>query len=285
MIIIRIHGGLGNQMFQYALGLALSEAHGTALKIDSSYLASVNQSGRDFRLHGFSVTPVEATAAEIRSYTGTMQKILDHVRPASVKKRIMEKTAGFDPNILTMKNSYFDGHFQSEQYFKGHEVTVRKNFTLKDPFGPAAQKIARHIRSAQHATSVHIRRGDYVTIPKVARVHGVLPLTYYEAAMQKVVEYAPNAHFFISSDDIGWAKDNFSKKYPITFVSSPEISDCEELTLMGLCAHHIIANSTFSWWGAWLNPKPEKIVIAPKNWFSDPNRTLPDLIPPKWIQI
>ncbi len=285
MIIIRIHGGLGNQMFQYALGLALSEAHGTPLKIDSSYLVSVNQSGRDFRLHGFSITPVEATAAEICSYTGTVQRIFDHVRPASAKKRIVEKTPAFNPKILTLKKGYFDGHWQSEQYFRGREATVRKNFALKNPFGPAAQKIAHHVRSAQNAISVHIRRGDYVTIEKVARVHGVLPLAYYETAMEKIVEHAPNAHFFISSDDIAWAKEHFPKKYPATFVSSPEIPDYEELILMSLCAHHIIANSTFSWWGAWLNQKPEKIVIAPKNWFSDHNRVIPDLIPPSWIQM
>jgi len=285
MIIIKLEGGLGNQMFQYALGRNLSLIHKVPFKIDSSYLNKENQSGRTLRINRFKTFLEEATLNEINAYRSTSQKILDRLRPTSKRKKVLELSPNFDSTILEHADGYFVGHWNNENYFKASEDTIRKDFELKDTLGTTAQKIAEKIKSEPEPVSLHIRRGDYVSIPKIATVHGALPVSYYKEACDNILREKPNAHFFISSDDIKWAKENFPKEFPATFVSSTEIPDYEELTLMSMCKHHIIANSTFSWWGAWLNQKLEKIVIAPKQWFNDPNRKNESLIPKSWIQI
>lgn len=285
MIIIKLEGGLGNQMFQFALGRALSLSHRVPLRFDSSYLQRPNQSGRTLFLDGFRVDITEATRSEIARYAGTLQKALDCLRPAGKRRKVFERSPGFDPSVLTRSAGYFVGHWSSEKYFTARTDIIRKDFTLKKPLSPGAEKAAGRIGAASTPVSVHIRRGDYVTLPKVAAVHRTLPLSYYEAAMENMLGRARDAHFFVSSDDIGWARAYFPQKHPITFISAPDIAECEELTLMSRCAHHIIANSTYSWWAAWLNRNPEKTVIAPRQWFNDPHRTFPDLIPPIWNQL
>ncbi len=285
MIIVKLQGGLGNQMFQYALGRNLSLIHNASLKIDYSYLKTPNQSGRVFQLDGFQIKTTEATEKEIKSYTGTFQKILDRFRPSSRKKHIKESFERFNPELLERSDGYFDGHWQNEKYFKDNEKIIRNDFILKNPLGTEAQKIAMKISSEESPVSLHIRRGDYVVIKKIADIHGTLPLSYYEKACGIIMEKAPDTHFFISSDDIAWAKENFPKKYPATFVSSPEIKAHEELALMSLCKYNIIANSTFGWWGAWLNKNPDKIVIAPTKWFNRPAQTFAEILPETWLKI
>jgi len=285
MIIVKLEGGLGNQMFQYALGRNLSLLHDVPLKIDSSYLQKENQSDRSLRIDGFKTKLDEATPAEIYSCRSSLQRFLDRLRLASKKKGVIEKEIGFYPKNLKRTKGYFVGHWNDENYFKSSEEAIQKDFELKKPLGLSAQKIAGLIATEPESVSVHIRRGDYVSIAKVAAVHRVLPISYYIEAIKKITEQKSNAHFFVSSDDIGWAKENFPKNYPATFISSPEIPDYEELALMSSCKHNIIANSTFSWWGAWLNQNPQKIVIAPKQWFNDQNRGTGGLIPKTWLQI
>lgn len=272
-------------MFQYALGRNLSLIHGVPFKIDSSFLEKENQSARTLRINGYKTHLEEASQNEINAYRSSLQKILDRIRPPSKRKKVLETSPAFDAGVLERTDGYFVGHWNNEQYFKSSEQILRKDFELKKPFGEPSGKIAELIASEPESVSIHIRRGDYVSIPKIAAVHRTLPLSYYIEAMGKIIAQKPNAHFFISSDDIGWVKENFPKNYPVTFISSFDIPDYEELSLMSLCQHNIIANSTFSWWGAWLNQNPDKIVIAPKQWFNDSDRTIGDLIPTSWIQI
>ncbi|MCX6701646.1 MAG: alpha-1,2-fucosyltransferase [Candidatus Zambryskibacteria bacterium] len=283
MIIIKLEGGLGNQMFQYALGRNLSLIHNTTFKIDYSYLKKANQSQRTLIIDNYNTVLEEVTDKEVASYTSIFQKILDKIR--SKKKMVVEKSNLFDSNILLRNDGYFVGHWNNEKYFKINENIIRNDFKLKKPFGEMAQTTAEKINSTPNATGIHIRRGDYVTIKKIADKHGVLSISYYEQTMAKIIERFPDTVFFVFSDDMEWAKENFPKKYPVIFVSNPNIPDYEELILMSLCKHNIIANSTFSWWGAWLNTNPNKIVIAPKNWFTDINKDTNDLILPAWIQI
>lgn len=285
MIIVKLQGGLGNQMFQYALGRNLSLIHSVPFKIDLSYLKKPNQSCRTFRLGGFKIDVKEATEKEIRTYRSTLQKVFDRFRPALKRKRILERSGSLEPWVQDRSDGYFVGHWNDENYFKSSEEAVRKDFELRKPFGETAQKIANLIAAEPESVSLHIRRGDYVSIPKIAAVHLTLPLSYYIEAIKKIIEQKPNASFFISSDDIGWAKENFPKSYPVTFVSASDIPDYEELVLMGYCKHNIIANSTFSWWGAWLNQNPQKIVIAPRQWFNNPNRGTGGLIPSSWLTL
>ena len=133
--------------------------------------------------------------------------------------------------------------------------------------------------------SLHVRRGDYVTNQKFAMVHGTLPLAYYENAMKHIEQNVENPRYFLFSDDPEWAVEHIRSHHKIDVVSGGSATEGEELSLMALCKHHIIANSSFSWWGAWLNQKAGKIVIAPKSWFADPNRTMHDLIPESWTQL
>lgn len=285
MIIIKLQGGLGNQMFQYALGRSLSLRHKTLLKFDSSYLKSANQSRRFLEIDAFNIKIEEATKKEIARYRGFLPKIFDNINRDNRKKYILEKSPVFNPSILERSNGYFDGHWNSEKYFKEYESVIRNDFQLKNPLSPKAMEMQREIIKTKNAVSVHIRRGDYVTIQKIADVHGTLPLSYYEKAMQKILGPDPDAQFFISSDDIVWAKEHFPKKYNVTFLSSGELPNAEEMILMSTCKHNIIANSTFSWWGAWLNQNRNKIVIAPKLWFRDLSKNAFNLIPTTWLQL
>jgi hypothetical protein len=275
-------------MFQYALGRNLSLLHNAPFKIDSSYLRAANQSGRGFLLDNFKTVLDEATPAEINKYRSKFQKILDRIRPESKKKKISDISQSakiFYKNILNRSDGYFDGHWNSEKYFEDNQETIRKDFQLKKPLGQEALKMDEMISSQKNSVGLHIRRGDYVTIQKVASTLGVLPLSYYNEAVGLILNKFSNATFFIFSDDIGWTKENFPKNYPLTFVSRPEITECEEMILMSKCKHNIIANSTFSWWGAWLNSNPNKIVIAPKKWHRKEKLNSSDIIPNKWIQI
>lgn len=283
MIIIKLKGGLGNQMFQYALGRNLSLIHNIPLKVDSSYLKNPNQSNRSLRIDNFNTILEEASSVEINSIVSPLQNILDIVR--SKKRTVVEKSNTFNMNILSRNKGYFIGHWNSEKYFKNNESIIREDFKLKNPFGEKAEIISKKIESATNSTGIHIRRGDYVSIKKIADVHGLIPILYYENAMEKIAQKFPDAEFFIFSDDIKWAEENFPKKYPVTFVSNPSILDYEELLLMSQCKHNIIANSTFSWWAAWLNINSNKTVIAPKKWFNDPSIDTTDLIPETWIKI
>ena len=283
MIILKLEGGLGNQMFQYALGHNLSLIHNVQLKIDSSYLKKDNQSKRTLKIDNLKTILEEATNKEIYSYTSILQKFLDKIREK--KKKIVEKSSIFDPDILSISEGYFVGHWNSEKYFKANEDKIRESFRLKNPLSVKAQAIANAITSSQSTASVHIRRGDYVSIKKIADTHGTLPISYYEEAMTKITDKFPNTDFFVFSDDIEWAKENLPKKYKLISVSTPDIQDYEELIIMSLCKNNIIANSTFSWWGAWLNNNPDKIVITPQKWYTKENITIDDLIPASWIKI
>lgn len=284
MIIIKIQGGLGNQMFQYAFGRNLSLLSGVSFTIDSSYLRKANQSNRSFVLDNFNTRVTEASSSEIQQYCGNMQKILDKMRRPIQRKKVVEPE-NFNADILKRKSGYFDGFWNNEKYFKNNWETIKKDFTLKKPLGEKSKKILEEIELKQNSVSVHIRRGDYLSISKIANVYVSLPFSYYKTAMDEILKSHPDAHFFISSDDIGWVKDNFPKEYRTTFLPSEEIPDYEEIILMSRCEHNIIANSTFSWWAAYLNQNPGKIVIAPKNWFKDESKNKQDLILDTWIQM
>jgi len=283
MIIIKLEGGLGNQMFQYALGRNLSLIHGTPLKVDYSYLKQSNQSGRSLRIDNFKTLLHEVTKKEVSDHTSFFQKILDVIRLK--KKTVVEKSNMFDPNILLQNNGYFVGHWNNLKYFKENEKVIRDDFKIKNSFGECAKIYENQINSSLNSASIHIRRGDYVSIKKIQEKHGLLPISYYENAMNIIIEKYADTTFFVFSDDIEWAKQNLSQKYPLVFVSNPAIQDYEELILMSVCKHNIIANSTFSWWAAYLNNNPGKIVISPRNWFTNPQNNKNDIIPSTWIQI
>jgi hypothetical protein len=192
----------------------------------------------------------------------------------------------FDPDFFAVPdNVYLEGYWQSENYFKTIENAIKSEFTLKEDPDPQNALLSEKILGS-NSVSIHIRRGDYVHNPVTFDYHGVCSLEYYHSAIDTIAKKISNPHFYIFSDDSLWVKQNLGINYPHTYVTHNQgLKDYMDLWLMKLCRHHIIANSSFSWWGAWLCSNPGKIVIAPKQWFNNPDVNTDDLIPNTWLRL
>ncbi len=280
MIIIKIIGGLGNQMFQYALGRALSIKNNVEFKMDLSGFESYKL--HDYSLKHFNITENIATFKEIKSIKN--KKLLQLFYRHS--SQIIEKYFYYDSAILKVIDKvYLDGYWQSEKYFNDISEVIRKDFTVKHQQAGRNKEIAELIEDS-NSVSLHIRRGDYVSNKITNTVHGLCNLDYYNRAIIYIAEKFSNLHFFVFSDDPIWTKKYISVKENITYVDHNKADkNYEDLRLMSQCKHHIIANSSFSWWGAWLNQNPDKIVIAPRKWFNEDSIDTKDLIPESWIRL
>lgn len=288
MIITKIIGGLGNQMFQYALGKNLAERNNMELKLDISGF-------EDYEWHIYSLKSLNieeniATQEEIKKFKKNTKKksVFSFFKKKSTADDsiyIKETDFHFNPEILNIKKSaYLDGNWQTEKYLDGIEDTIRKEFTSRSSLSSAAKEMGE--RMGESSISLHIRRGNYVTDEKVAKVLGSCSLDYYQRAVSKAVEGLDTPEIFVFSDDIEWVRENLKTPHKMTFVSGYNLKDWEELALMSKCRRHIISNSSFSWWGAWLNPRKDKVVITPSTpWFKDPKLANDDIVPSTWIQI
>lgn len=243
-------------MFQYAYAMARAIKQTTTLKLDTSNYGS--DPLRTYQLKYFNVTKRVALPSEI-----FWSKLLNKLKMS--------------------RNSYLEGFWQSEKHFINIENTVREEFKLKNPMDIESKSLADKIAN-DNAISIHVRRGDYITNTKLNKILQSLPSEYYEGAIKIITKKIGNPHFFIFSDDIKWAIENLKINYPVTYIPK-SVMDCEALVLMSLCRHNIIANSSFSWWGAWLNKNNNKIVIAPQNWFTNSSKNTADLIPNSWIKV
>lgn len=290
MIIVKLKGGLGNQLFQYALGRHLSEINNTELKIDISLFETYTL--HKYSLKSFNIREIIASPDEIASLTyqntGTFERTMKWLlrKPLNFAKSfIREQYFHYNPEILRLPDEvYLDGYWQSEKYFTDISEIVRQEFKVKPSSEGKNLKLLEDISSCE-SVSLHIRRGSYL-LPPYNTVLVPCPLSYY----QKCVDYFAHAiktpHFYIFSDDPQWTRDNLKLSYPITFIDHNDADkDYEDLRLISHCKHNIIANSTFSWWGAWLNENPKKIVLSPVRWFKDPSLNTKDLIPESWIKI
>lgn len=293
MVIVRLIGGLGNQLFQYAAARRLSILHQTTLKLDIS--AFEHYELRRYSLGSFRIQEVFATPEEIAEVKGTSKKGLAKIAFRLIRKLQpyyrrpvfrQPRLRPFDPNIMkTPKHVYLDGYWQSEKYFVGIQDVIRREFTVKVEQDSQSRKIAEQIASAQ-SVSIHVRRGDYISNPRVSQVHGVCGLDYYKRCGQLIADTLGPSHFFVFSDDTDWVTQNLHLDYPTTLVTHNDATkDHEDLWLMSMCQHNIIANSSFGWWGAWLNVNPSKIVLAPRRWFNDPSLDTRDLLPDGWIKV
>jgi Glycosyl transferase family 11 len=181
-------------------------------------------------------------------------------------------------------DSYLMGYWQSEQYFADIANIIREDFTFKLPMSQQNAELAKQINQV-NAVSLHIRRGDYANNPETMATYGLCSLDYYKEAIRYIVERVNAPHFFIFSDDINWVKNNLKIDYPYQYVDHNHGTESyNDMRLMSLCKHHIIANSSFSWWGAWLNRNPEKLVVAPQKWFAN-ELNVDDLFPRGWITL
>lgn len=290
MIITQIIGGLGNQMFQYAAGRALSLKKDTALALDISGFESYGLH-QGFELQRVFNPPFKtAAAADIRNVLGwqapaIIRRVLAR-RPFSslcTSRFVSEPHFHYWAGINSApKDCYLTGYWQSERYFGDIEAQLRADFTFREPMNGRNAEMANQIGRV-NAVSLHVRRGDYVNNAKTLATHGLCSLEYYQAAIRHVSERVERPHFFIFSDDIGWVKENLKMNFPCQYVDHNQGAESyNDMRLMSLCSHHIIANSSFSWWGAWLNPSTTKIVIAPQKWFANQTDTR-DLFPAGWV--
>lgn len=298
MVIARVMGGLGNQMFQYSFGRALALRNDVPLKLDLTS-AAADVRTRRYGLNRFKIVEQIASPAEIERLTGIhrgggfgararrrIRRYLRRVLPPSKMPVLTERESRFDPAVLQLPGHvYLDGYWQSEKYFAEIEALVRKELVLRDPPASANEALLTEI-GASESVSIHVRRGDYLSDANIFRVHGVCPPEYYHAAIRRLSEVLGEPRIYVFSDDIPWAKENLRFEHPTAYIDhNGEAGDHEDFRLMAACRHHVIANSSFSWWAAWLCPNPEKIVIAPERWFADPARDSSDIIPDSWWRI
>lgn len=292
MIISKIVGGLGNQMFQYAVGRSLSSRHSVPLRLDISAFAG-------YELHqGFELQRVFNCQTHVAAQSD-MRRVLGWQSSAAARRLVarsefsairqtgfvVEPHFNFWPGLFDVaSDSYLVGYWQSEKYFQSYASLISNDFTfavpLKDKNEEAAQEIAQ-----VDAVSLHVRRGDYISNSKTNATHGVCSLEYYMAAIRYISQKVENPYYFVFSDDIAWARENLKIQTPCQYVGhNLGASSFNDMHLMSLCKHHIIANSSFSWWGAWLNPRLSKLVVAPKKWFNNGANT-GDLIPVGWMSL
>jgi hypothetical protein len=291
VIITRLKGGLGNQLFQYAAGFRLASIRNTELKLDLSEFDNPNyRTPRSYELGVFKVTaePVSAhDEASISTSAGPAFRrwLPERFRPRSSTAAI-ERHFQFDPAVLSLPGDVImDGYWQSERYFADVSDLVREEFSLKQCAAGRNAEMAAEIAGC-NAVSLHVRRGDYAADSVVMATHGVCPLDYYDRAVDYVVERVSNPAFFVFSDDPDWVREHLELRGSVEVVDHNGPDACsEDLRLMSRCVHHIIANSTFSWWGAWLNSSPDKIVVAPSRWFADDSLNTSDLLPASWVKL
>lgn len=292
MVVSQLIGGLGNQMFQYAAGRARSLELGVPLRLDVSGFANygLHQGFEIQRV--FNSTAEIASEADVRSILGW--QFFPHIRrivarPGMAmfrrKEFVVEPHFRFWHGINDVPSDcYLMGYWQSERYFAKAAQQIRADFTFQQHLGNRNIELSKQMGS-MNAVSLHVRRGDYVYNSKTTATHGLCSLEYYQEAIHHISKQVQQPHFFVFSDDISWVKNNLKLDHPHQFVEHNYGEESyNDMRLMSLCRHHIIANSSFSWWGAWLNPKEDKIVVAPKQWFANDTNTQ-DLIPQGWVTL
>jgi hypothetical protein len=293
-VIIHQAGGLGNQLFQYAAGLYFAKKYGAALefiKLPDDCAGSYGHP-RLFALSNYCITEPfrEANSWDRLMWTTSLKKKLlvsfaKYVSRTAVWQQLEENVWTFLPELPIPQSTqciYLKGYFQAYRYGQEVEQQLRTELRLREAPSGKNLETLNEIQACECAVSLHVRLGDY----KVdCGGSNLLPITYYQRAIQAMNERLVNPTYFVFSDEIDSARECLPKLERMVFVNhNSENAAHEDLRLMSGCRHHIIANSSFSWWGAWLNPHTDKIVYYPNRWFHL-NPTLPDLIPPAWRSI
>lgn len=288
-IICGISGGLGNQMFQYAYGRALSKRCGGELLLDLSWFdeSYTTVTNRPLGLDLFNFDYKVASEEDILNIKGRgkRKKGLKKLLSFDNSNFIKENHYHFDESLLNVKkDSYFSGYFQSEKYFSDFEELIKSDFAFKDELNDDYKKLSQ-LMDNENSVGIHIRRGDYVNDKNTSIHHGVCSVEYYKEALKIISEKVKDPVFYFFSDDLDWVKDNLNIDGDVVYVESSLAKDHEDMQLMTMCKHFIIANSSFSWWGAWLSVDKDKTVIAPLKWFNDGSKNTKDLIPQGWTRI
>jgi len=297
VIVVKLQGGLGNQMFQYAVGRELQRRNGGELALDLTQLLDRfprnNVVVRDYNLDIFDIQPRLTVLSQLARHlpvpllymhaASALARALDQ---AGLQRYISEPVSSREEVLEARGNVYLDGHWQSPKYFAGREDVLRREFRVKRALSPAGERVAAQMASTD-SICVNVRRTDYVTVQAAIEMHGFVGKGYYDRGIEQIAPRLSNPHIFVTSDDLEWCRENLRFKYPTTVLGHEYkgYKFGEELALMVRCKHFLIPNSSFAWWAAWLKPSEDKIVACPRNWFRDPKIDSSDLIPPEWIRL
>lgn len=296
MIIVRLKGGLGNQMFQYATGMRLAQRHNTDLKIDLTWFINKKDDVRKYSLNSFRIEELFADSSDLFKFPRLpiskthelflrMYQSVKSLTPYSI---VMENQLAFDPRIMSLPdNVVLIGYWQSYKYFEDIREIILKWYQPSKPLSRKNRKLLDHIEKTC-SIGIHVRRGDYQTNRSTHRVHGCCSLEYYQKSIEYIASRVDRPYFFVFSDDISWARHHLSTAHKVDYIShnGPE-EGWADMMMMSCCKHNIIANSSFSWWAAWLNQRKSKIVIGPVKYYSKRslNKHTKDLFPPDWVRI
>jgi len=288
VIVTKLMGGLGNQMFQYSLGRRLAHERGVPLKLDLSWFGNPNEIGddtvRQYALDGWRIQASIATAEDLASFSpqGGLLARLRLVNSPVVRDR----ARGFERSVLRLPSHvHLTGYWHSEKYFKTIREILLRDFTLSAAPCPHVVELLNRVEGSP-AVAIHVRRGDYAENPRTNEFHGLCPIEYYQEAVQLIADRVADPSFFVFSDDPDWVQENLKLAWPTTYVThGANCSPHQDMWLMSHCAHHIIANSSFSWWGAWLCRNEGQVVIAPARWYRDTKYNTDDITPKGWIRI
>lgn len=287
MIHLRLVGGLGNQLFQYACARALAVRRGVGVVLDLRELSR----GAAHAVYGLHHFAIAARVGELAELPPPREKVLTYglwraglMRPHFLRERGL----GVNAAVLTARDgTYLHGYFQSEDYFLDCEAQIRADLTITAAPSEENRLWLDRITADPCAVSLHVRRGDYAGSIRGQAVHGTCDAAYYARATMALREkLGIEPRFYIFSDDPDWARNNLKLgAETVVLDHNPPSAAVEDMRLMGACRHHIIANSSFSWWGAWRNPSATKVVVAPQQWFLDPALVNPDICPKGWLRV
>jgi hypothetical protein len=292
VITVSLIGGLGNQMFQYAAAKELADRHGVGLALDLSRFNDINNTPRCFLLDRLRVPEGTASYFFRARWRGRIVRFAGRtrlMRPPQLPQHYREPDFHYDPAFGALGgHTTLFGYFQSERYFGRIARKLRKWFAPREQLAGAAREMLIRIKASGLPISVHLRRGDYLK-PGTAEFHGILGEAYYREALGRLEgTIRGEPELFVFSDDPAAAEQvlSFMPKSRLVHVRGAPERPWEDMTLMAHCHHHVIANSSFSWWGAWLNERQQKTVIAPRAWFAPEElmkRNMNDLYPSGWI--
>jgi hypothetical protein len=295
MVIIKLKGGLGNQLFQYAAAKSIARNNQTEVLIDAETGFKGDPYKRSFALMNFCIESKVEDASTINSLINK-NKVIKYLKnrlsdffEIGNLKYLNEPFYHFDPQIAAFKISkdiYLEGYFHSERYFNDISNEIRSEFELKYPADTINSKYLAQINSSE-SVALHVRKYDDALANSANEIYGSCTTEYYQKAISYMQEKLQDPFFFVFSDDIRWTKKNINiDTAKVEYISHNDIEKGhEDIRLMKACKHNIIANSSFSWWGAWLNKNSDKIVIAPDRWLDTEIYDFKDVVPANWIKL
>ncbi len=290
MLIVKLHYGLGNQLFQYALGRSLSIKKGVPFFLDVHFYKAQQENQEHPRLYQLNQFNVEENIISDNDVSSVINpdfwqrrgtNVESLIKPYFKRRIVYERDLSYDKNIWDVEDDvYLAGYWQDLRYFSDVEEVIRKDFLFKNEAKGENKKMLDRVHNVE-SVGIHVRRGDYLTDEKTIELAGVADLTYYKQAVSFMNAKLTNPQYFVFSDDPEWVRKHFDIEVPFELVEvNGQAKGYEDLRLLSHCAHQVISNSSFGWWGGWLNINPDKMVVTPKVW----RKNGADMYKPKsWI--